>query len=125
MTKAQGKLRKREQLIAALLSSSTVQQAARLCGISSRTAQRWLTQADFQKAYREAKSRLLEAATTRLRAEAGEAVNTLAEISGDLEAPPAARVTAASRILELAMHSHEVEQLEEQIKKLEVEANEF
>ena len=122
---ARGKERKFEELISALLSCSTVIEAAAVCRISSRTAQRWLRRPDFQKAHAEAKGKLLEAATAKLRAQAQAAVGTLAEISADTEAPSGSRVQAAFRILELSLRAHEIETLEERIKTLEGQANEF
>jgi hypothetical protein len=108
----QGKTRQRERAVAALLSQPTIQNAAEETGISSRTLKRWLNDPAFQDLYRAAKNELLAAATTRLRAAAGQAVTVLDSVANDAKATSAARVTAAKAILELALRAHELENQE-------------
>lgn len=47
--------RKKEEAIAALLTQRTVEEAARSIDIATSTLLRWLKDADFEKAYREAR----------------------------------------------------------------------
>ena len=73
--------RKREALIAALLTEPTHEAAAKKSGISPATFYRWMHVPEFRKAYREARRELVEAAIGRVQAGAGEAVETLLEIA--------------------------------------------
>jgi len=132
-----GKERKTEAAIAALLEYPTIAEAAESCGISKRTLLRWMRHEGFQKQYREVKRALLAQATARLRAESGAAVEALAKVveTGDSwtepvfyqgkvcgkvkKFSPAARVSAATKILELALRSHEIEDLTERLERLE------
>ena len=119
MTKATGKSRKREQAIAALLSTSTVAEAAAQCRLSVRTLQRWLAEPEFAKQFSQAKAGLLRDATTQLLRESTGAVTTLAAVSKDADAPTGARVQAAARIIELAATSFKTEELERRLTALE------
>ena len=132
-----GKERKTEAAIAALLEYPTIAEAAESCGISKRTLLRWMRHEGFQKQYREVKRALLAQATARLRAESGAAVEALAkvvatgdewtepvfykgEICGKVKKfSPTARVSAATKIIEMALHSHQIEDLETRISQLE------
>jgi predicted DNA-binding transcriptional regulator YafY len=108
-----------EAAIASLLATSTIHEAADQCGVSERTLKRWLAMPEFQAAFIEAKSDMLKAATSKLRREAGAAVDVLSSVAGDTKAPAASRVTAGRALLELAFKSHETEVLEERIATLE------
>ncbi|MHB1959409.1 MAG: hypothetical protein ACYCO5_10300 [Acidobacteriaceae bacterium] len=111
--------RKTEQLISALLVSRTLAEAAALLSVSVRTVQRWMRHGAFQEQFRQAKRNMLQQALGKLRHDSGTAAAVLAEISSDTDAPHGARVTAASRLLELGLHAHEMENLEERMDKLE------
>lgn len=119
MTRQRGKQRMWGAAIASLLATSTIHEAADQCGVSERTLKRWLAMPEFQAAFSEAKSDMLKAATSKLRREAGAAVDVLSSVAGDTEAPAASRVTAGRALLELAFKSHETEVLEERIAALE------
>jgi hypothetical protein len=119
MTTQTGHRRKQEQAILALLSKPTIEAAANECGVSGRTLLRWLREPEFSASYRQAKSDLLTAATGRLRAAAGRAVGVLESVAVNRKAPAGARVTASRAILELAMRSHELDDLEARITRLE------
>ena len=49
-----GQTRKQEQAIAALLTETTIEAAATVCGVSLRTLKRWLADDGFQREYRAA-----------------------------------------------------------------------
>lgn len=120
MTQA-GQTRKQQQAIAALLSEPTIEAAAVAAGIASRTLKRWLADDVFQHEYKAARRRLIESATGRLRNAMARAVAVLESVAEDKDAASAARVTAASRIIELGLRAHELEDLEERMAKLEKE----
>lgn len=116
-----GKERLRAQAIVALLSASTVAEAAARAGIGYRTLKTWRTQPEFMAEYRRAKQELLEAATGRLHRAMAGAVDVLDRVANDADAPTAARVTAAARILEIGFHAHEIDELTARLEKLERE----
>lgn len=119
-----GQTRKQEAVIAALLSARTLQDAAQTAGISVRTLRRWLENDDFREKYRRAKSELVGFATGRLKGAMAKAVAVLEDVAETKDSPPAARVSASRAIVELALHSHEVEAMEDRIAELERRLNE-
>lgn len=70
---------RQRRALAALLCAPTIAAAAKLSRTGERTLYRWLSDPTFREQYREHSHRLLENATGRLRAAAGEAVDTLRE----------------------------------------------
>ena len=119
MTTATGKLRKREQAIAALLTSPTIQDAARSCGVTARTLQRWLAEPEFQSQYRSTKSQLLEGTVNKLRSIGIDGVTALHRIAVDKESPAGATVSAGRAILEVLLRAVEVKDLDARITELE------
>jgi hypothetical protein len=75
--------------------------------------------AEFSAAYKRAKDELLAGAVNQLRRFATQFVSTLATIAKSERKPAAARVTAASRGLELLIKVSEVEDLRARLEKLE------
>lgn len=120
MTKSTAaKDRKEELLVAALLSEPTIERAARRAGISRRTALRWMADPNFDEQYRQAKRELLAHAMGRLRRVSSRAVDELLAVIEDPGASSASRVTASRTVLEMALRSHEDEELELRIQRLE------
>ncbi len=129
--------RKIERMILALLTSRTLKDAAKVLGCHPRTLMRHQKHEAFQAQYKEVKRALLGQATARLRAESGAAVAALAQVvaTGDSwtepvffqgkvcgkvkKFSPAARVSAATKIIELALRAHEIEDLTERLERLE------
>jgi hypothetical protein len=114
-----GQKRKYEQAIQALLTTATIGESAAQCGISERTLLRWLAEPEFSEAYQKAKSDLLAAATGKLRFESVKAVDVLATVAGNAEAPASARAGAARAIIQLALDANTAENLEARIAILE------
>jgi hypothetical protein len=119
-----GQSRKREAAVAALLTARTLAAGAEAAGVSLSTLRRWLQDDDFVKAYRKAKSELVGFATGRLKGAMAKAVLTLEEVAEAKDSPPPARVAAARAILELGIHSHELESVEAKLDELERVARE-
>lgn len=69
--------RKQEQTIAALLTCSSITEASQQCGIAEATIHRWLKDADFQTAYREARRAVVQQAIAQVQQATGAAVETL------------------------------------------------
>ena len=108
-----------ERLIVALLTCSTLKEAAAQCGCSVRTLIRRREDEAFRQQFEAAKSAMVSQATSKLRAEGGKAVDVLAEVARDVDAPAGSRAVAASRLLELMLKAHEVETLEARLTALE------
>src|SRR5215831_3124398 len=101
--------RKQELAIAALLTCSAITDAAKQCSIGEVTLHRWLKDATFQAAYREARRAVVQQAIVQIQQATGEAVATLRCVMRDAEAPASARVSAAKAILETAIKAVELE----------------
>jgi hypothetical protein len=78
--------RKQEALISALLTAPRLADAAQTAGIGEVTAWRWLKDATFQAAYREARRAVVQHAITQVQQATGEAVETLRRVMQDPEA---------------------------------------
>lgn len=86
---------------------------------SRSTFYRWLKDAAFQAAYREARRAVVQHAMTQLQRATGEAVETLRRVMQNSESPASARVAAAKAVLETAVKGLELEDLEARIAALE------
>lgn len=88
-----------EELIAAILSSRTLTEAANKAGISLRTLQERMHEHEFRLAYTDAKSEVLRAAVQATNAHLTEAIETVADIMKDKTTNPAVRMQAAQTII--------------------------
>lgn len=111
--------RRRETLLAALLTLPSVEAAAKHAGLGLTTAYRYLREPDFQEAFRQAKRSALDQAIAHLQVIATEAVAVLRAVMNDPETPASARVTAARAVLDTAVKAHEVEDLAQRVSELE------
>ena len=111
--------RKREEAIQALCVQRTIEEAARAVGIGPQTLKRWLKVVEFQEALRDARRELVSQANLRLQQASSAAVSTLLKIMVDPNAPEAARVRAADRILDGAHRALEFEDVYVRLAALE------
>lgn len=115
-----GLSRKQDELVAALLTAGSIEEAAQHVGLGYRTVHRWLREdGDFQDAYRQARRQVVAQAQAQLQRATGKAVATLLAVMDDPLAPPAAKVTAARTVLEQAIRAIELDDLEARIHALE------
>jgi DNA-binding MurR/RpiR family transcriptional regulator len=110
---------KQELLIAALLSSPTIQEAAHAAGVSEATAHRWIREAAFDAAYRAARRTAVRQAIARLQQAASQAVSLLITVINDDQAPTANRLRAAEKVIDQALKAIELEDLEARVVALE------
>jgi hypothetical protein len=117
----EGKARLREAAITALLTTNSIQAAAKKAGVSRRTLLRWMKDPDFRKEYAEAKSDALKVASAILVRSSAKAALVLAEIFSNKRGRlnQASRVSAAIGCLRLAHESFELENFEERLSTLE------
>lgn len=88
-----------EEIIASLLQSATLKEAAALAGISPRSLYDRMNREDFIAAYQRAKAEHLRAALLSLNGKVEEAIATIAGIMQDEKTNPATRLQAAQTIL--------------------------
>ena len=112
---------RQERGIAALLTSPTVESAAKLAGCGVRTLHTWLSQPHFAEAYSEARRSLVDQSVTRLQAACRLAVDALTTIVTNTQAAPSARIAAARVIIDTAIRGIEVENVNTRLNTLEVQ----
>ncbi len=105
--------------ITALLTCSSITQAADEVGVTPRTLFRWLGDPTFDAAYKAAKRETVGQAIARLQQLSGAAVVVLGQVMADRRAPASSRVAAASKILDTAIKVVELEQIEQRLAALE------
>jgi transposase-like protein len=109
--------RTHEKAIAALLSTRTIGEAAKACGVNDATLWRWLQLPDFAAQYRLARRQVVERAISELQAATSEAVETLKR---NLHCEnPAVEIRAAQVIIEQAVKGVELIDLQERVERLE------
>ena len=91
------------RLVNAVLTSGTLADAAKMVHISERTLRRHTSTPEFQTAIKAAEKELLTRTIGRVSALMTEAVEILAGIMRDTTITPAARVAAATRLLEIGI----------------------
>jgi transposase-like protein len=111
--------RKKEEAIAALLTQRNVEEAAKSIGIVPNTLLRWMKEAEFDAAYREARRLAYGQAIARLQQAASAASTTLLKIMVDSNSPPSCRLRAADSVLSHAAKAIEIEDIEARVTELE------
>ena len=76
---------KQERALLALLSERTVEEAATVARVGTRTLFTWLRNPDFCDAYHEARARAVSQAISRLQQVSSQAVDTLENVMGDVD----------------------------------------
>ena len=88
-----------EEIIAALISTGTIREAARTAGISERALYERMKSGDFQARHKSAKADTTRAAVNALNGRIQAAIDTIAEIMEAQDINPATRLQAAQTIL--------------------------
>lgn len=103
--------------ISALLTEPSVRKAAEVAGVKERTLYAWLRQPDFATEYRTVRREATGQAIALIQKFSGAAAAALCKLamSGKSEA---VRLTAASKILDLALKSTEIEDLRAELEAL-------
>jgi hypothetical protein len=113
------KVTRQQKAIAALIETSTIKEAASLAGVGQTTIFRWLQDPQFRRAYKDARSRLVDVAISQVQKICVEAVLVLQGVMNDKKLVPGPRVSAARAVLDFAMKGVELEDLKDRIEKLE------
>jgi transposase-like protein len=110
---------KKEAAILAMLTTRSIEEAARLAGVPPRTLYRWLKEHEFDAAYRKAKRTAFGQATARLHQGAGAAATTMMKIMLDAGASASTRLRAADCVFSHGRNAFEMEEIEARISALE------
>ncbi len=113
---------KQEQAIIALLNEHTIGKAAKVAGVNERTLYRWMRQPDFSSAFRQARRDAFSQAIALTQRYAPLAVNCLAKIMADPDAPASSKVAAATALLRFGKEGIELEDLAARVEALEQSA---
>jgi len=116
--------RKKEQAIAALLTSKSVDDAARSLDLNPNTLLRWLQIPEFQAEYLKARRESVFQSVARLQQATGAAGITVLKIMTDPSVPAAVKLRAAEYVCEVAMKGVEMEDIEVRLAALEAAAPE-
>lgn len=108
-----------QKAIAALLSSPSREDAARKCGLTSRTLRVYFQNDEFCEAYRASFQELTENATRKAQQLLCPALETLEEVMQDADAPPATKTNAARIVIESTLKLTEVNDILTRIENLE------
>lgn len=107
------------QAALALLSNSSIENAAFVTGVTTRTLQRYLIDPAFQAILHDMQQQVISQASMRLSAAAGMAVETLQNIMCDDDAPYGVRSRCADLILQSCLRYAELVSLGNRVKTLE------
>lgn len=108
-----------EQIIAAILSNATNKSAAAACGLSEKQFYTRLAKPELKAKLSAARTRLLEGATSAIRARMGDAVETMGIIMCDASAPAQTRLNAADSIIRNSLKMGEMLDVLERVDRLE------
>ena len=111
--------RKKELAIAALLTSRSVEDAARAVDVNHNTLLNWLKLPDFVKEYRTARREVVNQSVARLQQATGAAGTVMLKLMTDPNAPAAVRLRAAECVFDRAFKGVELEDIENRVSELE------
>ena len=110
---------KQIQMIEALCTSCSVQEAAARVGVHPNSVSRWKRSAEFHHAYQRARSEVLAGTTAKLLAVGEKVVESLTSVALDPTAAPTARVSASRVLLTVAYRGVELEDFTKRLDELE------
>lgn len=106
--------------IGALLSEPSVRKAAEVSGVKERTLYGWLKRPDFTAEYRAARREATNQAIARVQQYSGHAAATLLTLMAAGN-PAGVRLAAASKVLDLALKSIELDDFAARLAALEAQ----
>lgn len=108
-----------ERIIAALLSTTTITEAAEIAGVSAKTIHARLKDQNFKNELDKARRELWKGYATSLQGRLGRAIQTISEIMDNEEAPPQVRLNASAEIIRSGMRITELVDVVERVDALE------
>lgn len=110
---------KHEKFILALMSTGTVEDAAKVAKISRGTAFQYLRDPEFKEAYLIFRRETMQQSTANLQRISHKAIATFEEVLEDPAAPTSSRIQAARAVLDLAYKGLELDDLIQRLAKIE------
>lgn len=123
MAKANQLPEKKQALLAEILKGQSTRKAAETLGMNYSTARSWRIQPAFQEALAEGRAELWDNLIARVLAASTAALKTLVETIQAEDAPHHAKVSASSKLLDMAVKLYGLKELENRITKLEAHQN--
>ncbi len=111
-------LHRHDALIAAMLTSVSIEQAADKAGVPISTARRWLKLPEVQSDYRDARRQIVDHAVVSLQRSANAAVTTILR-NLNAPAPEAVQLRAAELVMKYAIDAIELNDLAARVEELE------
>jgi len=115
--------RKKEAAICALLTQRSIEDAARSIDVAPSTLRRWMRIPEFDAAYRQARREAMFQSIARVQQNSGAATTTMLKLMVDPASPPACRLNAAHRVIEIGLRGIEVEDMLARVSALERKAD--
>ena len=110
----------KEQALTALITSPTIREASRKCGVAELTINEYLrTDEEFRPAYEQHRQAIIRDASEKMTNALTNAVSTLSEIMNDKESNTATRVTASKAVLEYGLKLWEVTDINARLTAIE------
>jgi AcrR family transcriptional regulator len=113
-----GKKRKYENVIACLLSTNTIAEAASAAGISEGTIYNYLRNAEFQKQYREVKQQVVSQAASSIATMTRPAIDEMFHLLLNAKSDNT-RLKAAELIINYSLQLVTLDEIENRIEQLE------
>lgn len=113
-----------EEIIAALMTSSTIAETASKVGLSTRAVYDRMATKDFKALYHGAKTDIVRGAVFKINSKLTEAIETVSELMTDKEVNPAIRLQAAQTIITNAakfserLQGEEYQNIENNVKSI-------
>ena len=111
--------RKNEQVIAALLATSSIREAAAVANCHENTVAKLLQKPEFADQYKIARQELLRSTLDKLQAINAQAVECLATVMSSAKSPASAKVSAARTTLEMSLRIIEIVDVTERLAAIE------
>ena len=108
-----------EIMISALIEEGSIKDAAASLHCAVRTIYERMKKPAFKELYAQAKTDMLRVATSKLQGQVTKAINTLAEIRDNQEAPYQTRANCAVSILQYAARFTETTDIMERLEAIE------
>ena len=115
--------KKQDDVLIALLSSNSIEDASKASGVSKTTIFKYLQIDSFRESYRKARAETVSHAITQIQSACSEAVQVLRDIMNDKESPAASRVSCARTIIETGIKAVELDEIESRLCALEQRNN--
>ena len=113
--------RRNEQVIAALLATSSIREAAAVANCHENTVAKLLQKPEFADQYKIARQELLRSTLDKLQAINAQAVECLATVMSSAKSPASAKVSAARTTLEMSLRIIEIVDVTERLAAIERE----